>query len=168
MCDMCNGMTAGESLDKTRNLISRFGFTVEAVQGEVDDDGIHPAFAYTIGFTRQGLPEVLLTGRPTHESYEVLGQLGNAVKRGLRLVAEICLTVAGLPLFLLPIPTPEQVLLTAGTIYRTRQIVALQAVWADEEGLFPWEQHIPDDLTQPLYCELPDRWFYCPEHQPPQ
>ena len=168
MCDMCNGMTAQESLARTRGLISRFGFTVEAVQGDVDDEGVHPAFGYTIGFTRHELPEILLTGRTTDETYEVLDQLGRGITRGLRLVPEVGLTVARLQLFLLPVPHPERVLLTASTIYRPRPITALQAVWADAEGRMPWEQEHPDDLTQPLYCELPERWFYCHEHQPPQ
>lgn len=168
MCNICNGMTYEEDLALTRKMINQFGWAISGIEGAIDDEGVHPAFAYTVGFTRHGLPEVLISGRTTPEAHEVLNQLGRDITRGLRLIPEIRLTVAGLDLLLLPVPTPERVLLTAGNVYGSRTIAALQAVWADADGLLPWEQEIPDDLTQPLYCQLPEHWFYCHEHQPPQ
>ncbi|MET3807298.1 hypothetical protein ABIB25_004321 [Nakamurella sp. UYEF19] len=161
-------MTEEQSLANVRDQISRFGWSITAVEGAVDDEGVFPAFAYSIGFTRHRLPEILISGRPTEEAYQVLNQLGNGIKRGLRLVPEVRLTIAGLNLFFLPIASPANVLLTAGAVYQNRQIEALQAIWADSEGHFPWEQAIPDDLTQPLFCQLPNRWHYCQEHQPPE
>jgi len=82
----------------------------------------------------------------------VMFELGEAVRGGVRLAPETRVAAGGFDLFLLPVRRTEDLLITAHHLYRNRPISALQAVWADPEGCFPWEQRFPDDITQPLAC----------------
>ena len=152
MCSICDGQSYADNFAQMRERISRHGWTIQGVEGEVDKEGVHQSFAYTVGFTRHGLPEILLTGRNFDEASAVLNELGGAIRRGLRLAPETQMTAGGFDLFLLPVVRTQDLLYSAHYLYGNRPISALQAVWADPDGNFPWEQRYPDDITQPMAC----------------
>ncbi|MDJ0355486.1 DUF4262 domain-containing protein [Paenarthrobacter sp. PH39-S1] len=149
MCDMCNGATAEEANEKFRRMLDRYGVAIQGVEG----DSANTAFAYTVGLTAlQGHPELLMSGRPLQDMARLLNELADMVRfGGRRLEAGMLVALQGRSVQLLDIPRASTVLLTADTYYG-EGVRALQAIWADDDGHLPWEQRVPDTLTQPMYC----------------
>lgn len=60
MCWACDhpGSTYQDQLDHMRELMVRNGWAVQGVEG----DRTHPPYAYTLGLTQCGLPELVVTG----------------------------------------------------------------------------------------------------------
>src|SRR5450631_2057031 len=70
MCWLCDhpDATPYDYVDHLRTLITRLGW---AVQG-VERDRIHPPWAYTVGLTPRGLPELVVTGLPLRQATGLL------------------------------------------------------------------------------------------------
>src|ERR1700712_2356413 len=86
MCWMCDDptMTKADALARMAGMVEKYGWAIEAVQG----DRVHPPWAYTVGLTLQGLPELVLTGMRAAEAGDVLNEWADqAVHRGERLSA---------------------------------------------------------------------------------
>lgn len=151
MCDICNGATQDEVDRKTRATIAEFGWQLLLVEGTVTD----PPLCYTVGLTARGLPELLLTGRGTHETAAILNTLaGMAVHEGLALEPGMEISLPQRRVHLAPVEAPDGVLLVADSLYG-RTLQALQVVWADDSDHLPWEQTVVDVLTQPLFGRPP-------------
>lgn len=151
VCDICNGMTQRGAREKTLRTIDKYGWQCMIVEGDTDNT----AFGYTIGLTQVQHPEILLTGRTLAETHAILSLLAHRVlHHGRTLVAGMEVPLRPRKVALARIERPEDVLLVAADIYKGR-LRGLQAIWADEEGLFPWQQDVPDVLTQPLHGTPP-------------
>ena len=137
MCQHCD--EPEESLDEyygrvIRPTIERFGWFIQYVDGE----GRAPSFAYTIGLTEHGCPELIATGLTQVESATLLNNGGEAVHRravehGQRL------TIAGRRVEAVVLPNPEAHLLFAGDIYGP-DLTAVQLVYTDDSGIWPWSR----------------------------
>jgi len=70
MCWACDhpGATRADYLDHLRRVIARYGWAVQ----EVERDGAHPSWAYTIGLTTFGQPELVATGLSRHRAADLL------------------------------------------------------------------------------------------------
>jgi hypothetical protein len=151
MCDMCNGMSWRQVVEKAKLTIARHGWQLQFVEGSLTS----PAFGYTVGLTELRHPELILTGRRQPETVELLNDLAAQVfAGGQALTAGMRIPLQARDVYLVPLEDPREVLRLAGSVYG-RRLRALQAVWADDSGRLPWEQAVPDVLTQPLYGTPP-------------
>lgn len=154
MCDMCKGKSHRQVVAETKLAVARHGWSVAMVEGTLSA----PAYGYTIGLTEQRHPELLIAGRTHPDIADALSMLAGAVLcHGHQLVAGSTLELPGREIYLSPIEQPQNILRMASKLYSWR-MKALQVVWADDDGRFPWEQSPPDDLTQPLYGTPPINW----------
>ena len=118
-------------------VIARHGWLVQAVLG---DGRRRPDLAYTVGLWGLGHPELVVFGLPADTAQPVLNDLGERVRAGTTLRARDVLSFDPWPhrVHLLAVPHPERVLFQAVRTYG-RPVPALQAVWDDAAGRFPWE-----------------------------
>lgn len=127
-----------------RETIRKHGWAVQAVGP--DPRRLSPPFAYTVGLTRFGHPELVVFGLPDKQAAAVLNALGTRARSGLR-IADGALFAAGAAgsraLRAAAFPYPEDVLFTACSRYGPR-VTALQIIVADESGTFPGEPGFRD------------------------
>lgn len=154
MCEICQGKSRRQVMAETKIAVARYGWSMIMVEGELTS----PAFGYTVGLTERRHPELLITGRTSSETTGLLTMLTDMIlDHGHDLTAGLTLELPERNVYLAPMEQPRDVLLMAAKIYSWR-VQALQAVWADNSGRFPWEQRPPDVLTQPLYGTPPSSW----------
>jgi len=123
----------------------------------VTADEAGPAFAFTIGlFHNYGHPEIILFGLQQEVAHSVLNLIGAAVKSGQRfrtgersrefLEQHECAFVA------FPIEAYHDYLGYARWFYTGDEFPALQCVWADVEGMFPWDAGVNNEFKarQPM------------------
>ncbi|MFI8566008.1 DUF4262 domain-containing protein [Rhodococcus sp. NPDC078407] len=152
---MCEGSSIYEYIGEVESAIDRFGWALQYVESEVDRDGIHPAFCYTVGLTGYGSPEIVVTGRDPNESSRILNALGASVASGtLEAEAGLACWAAGFELFTIDVPDCAEILHAASDVYGKGCFSAVQAVWKDVEGSLPWEG-MPSTVVQPVLGPLP-------------
>ncbi len=152
---MCQGLSLDEYIRDLKRTIDTFGWALQYVESEVDRDGIHPAFCYTVGLTGFGSPEIVMTGRGPGESSRILNALGTSVAAGmLELESGIGCTAAGFELFTIDVPDCGDILYSASDVYGKGCFGAVQAVWKDLDGFLPWEG-IPSTVVQPVFGPVP-------------
>jgi hypothetical protein len=123
-----------------RETVRRNGWAVQAVCGE----GTEPPFAYTVGLFGLGHPELLIYGMSPESAAGVLNELGERVRQQRRVVPGELLTFERWPhrLHAFPVPNAAEVLFAANRFYgrpADDPVPALQLVWDDRSGHFPWE-----------------------------
>jgi hypothetical protein len=122
-----------------RETIRQHGWAIQAVSAEPARR--QPPFAYTVGLTRFGHPELVVFGLPESASGALLNTLGIRARSGLRIADGTRFdpgAAAPYALRVSRLPNPEQVLLTAVRRYGPR-VTAMQVIVADEHGTFPGE-----------------------------
>jgi Domain of unknown function (DUF4262) len=137
MCWECDHPESSHQdyLDHMQGLIDRFGWAVVGIE----DDQIHPPWAYTLGLTPRGRPELVVTGMPLPSATWLLNAvsayvLDTAVPRPGESVR-----VEGGPLMeVVRVAEPSAHLLTAVEFYGPG-IQALQLVFTDDCGHWPWD-----------------------------
>jgi hypothetical protein len=143
MCRYCNGLTKEQNFAWYREKINTTGWAVISV--EADEEA---AFAYTLGLTRfHGHPEILIAGLPGTMAGYVLNDLGREVGLGHRFEhGQLAHSDDGRTLQFVQIEDPS-LLTEAQALYSTRQtglIPALQVVYTDEDGRWPWDNPCPN------------------------
>ncbi|WP_081437972.1 DUF4262 domain-containing protein [Pseudofrankia asymbiotica] len=133
-----------------------------ALQG-VGADPCLPRHVYTIGLTAYDHPELVVVGLRTQPAAHLLNTLGEQVRAGTRLTSRHqCTDFPGWPrLALLDVDpgTSADLLTFANRRYQTPDgppVDALQIVWCDPAGHFPWEPGwaLPHDTQPILYYPL--------------
>nr|WP_156686303.1 DUF4262 domain-containing protein [Mycobacterium sp. Marseille-P9652] len=136
MCWQCDnpGGTTEEYLDELRATILDHGWAVQYVESE------NRPFAYTVGLHGRGLPELLMTGLPPDTSCRVLNSIAHMiVDDGTHLAPAMHIDYENRFLIeVTEVEHPDVHLKLAATLFGPR-IRALQLVWADDKGRFPWE-----------------------------
>lgn len=139
MCWQCDNpdATTDDYLDLVRGVIDRSGWFVQAVGA----GRWQPPFAYTVGLTELGIPELLVTGLKHQVAHELLNgfahhwvhHTGGSARPGerLRLLDQPAIEVVA-------VSEPSVHLVFAGLIYGP-SLSAHQLVWADDRGRWPWE-----------------------------
>jgi hypothetical protein len=97
-----------------RETIRRHGWAVQAVLGDADG----PPFAYTVGLTGFGHPELILFATSQATAAAVLNDLGERVRAGQRLGADERVRLPGGEVRLLAFPESARWLLGANELYR--------------------------------------------------
>ena len=124
-----------QHLATLRRCIDARGWAVQAVER----DRAHPPWAYTVGLTLRGLPELVVTGMPVLRAGRLLDDTAEHLEHS-------CLPAPGRPFSLPGGPEVEVVrvarpwahLLVSARLFG-EGIEALQLVHADEEGRGPWD-----------------------------
>jgi Domain of unknown function (DUF4262) len=140
--------------DRQQQAIGKFGFSI----CYVDDE--ETPWAYTIGRTRRGLPELLIVGVDPETASSVLSSLHTHAfpYDGDRTIKLLELHFPNLRFLEVPDPAWDNTdyLLGAAEDARRfapqRQRVALQVVWPDSNGAFPWEPNFDREIVdlQPI------------------
>jgi Domain of unknown function (DUF4262) len=132
------------------------GWAVQTVHGGASA----PPFAYTVGLTNfDRHPELVIVGVDHETAAAILDELSRRVQAGERLTAGQRLE--GLdeteyPMVLLAVTDPASHLVVARRLLG-EELTALQVVWPDPDGRFPWDAaHDPRFLVmQPLLGPTP-------------
>jgi hypothetical protein len=144
MCWQCDhpDKTLDDYLELLREQILRHGWVVQYVE----DDKM--PFAYTIGLHDRGLPELLVTGLDPQRAGWLLNTFAKRVLSGRRPTAgnEVLLP-AGTRLELVDVEHPVAHMDMAIAIEGSG-IRAVQLVWADGRGRWPWAPGFNDGHRQ--------------------
>jgi hypothetical protein len=137
MCWACDhpGSTRLDYLEHLRDLIARYGW---AVQG-VERDRIHPPWAYTVGLTPHGRPELVVTGLPLGRANGLLNDVASHVLHATAPRPGEQIPLRGGPVIEIVEVAEPAAHLVIGTEFYGPRIRALQLVHADDRGHWPWE-----------------------------
>jgi hypothetical protein len=139
MCWMCDDptMTKGDALGRMAEMVEKYGWAIEAVGG----DRVRPPWAYTVGLTLRGLPELVITGVRAPEAGDALNEWADeVVHHGERLSAGQRLRCPhGTETEIVELAHPEAHLLTAVSLFPGAPLRAQQLVWRDDRGQWPWD-----------------------------
>jgi hypothetical protein len=153
-CMMRNGWTRDEWLHQQRAMVDQYGWSVIAVPGERGQ----PSLAYTVGLSRWGHPELLVSALGAHDAARVLNAVGDLVRTGRRLSAGEIVEVPGWhPLQLLAVRDPGCMVVAHEILGSPDAPVSgLQVAWADHDGRWPWDRAVRWRRgTQRLYGDVP-------------
>jgi len=137
MCWECDhpGSTRLDYLNHIREMADRTGWAVQGVER-----GRHrPPWAYTVGLTRHGKPELLLTGMDLEPSAEVLNAFARHATHEATPSPGDHFPSDGDPVFeFVEVAEPTAHLDVAVEFYGPK-IRALQLVYVDDRGHWPWD-----------------------------
>jgi hypothetical protein len=142
MCWMCDHPDSSfdEYVEEVvRPTVALYGFAVQATERH----GV--PLAYTVGLAEQGGPELCITGKPPDAAHDLLRA---AVGREAPARPGRCDLLVGPALWAFPVIRPEA-LAVAWALFPG--LSALQLVWADSFGRWPWEVH---RSGQRLLCDV--------------
>jgi Domain of unknown function (DUF4262) len=133
--------------------VEEFGWQVALIPE--DDEG--PAFAFSVGlFKNFGHPEVIIFGLVIEALHGIINLIGEEVRQGRRFAeGEVASgIIEGFDVGFREV-APEhyaEYLGTASWYYKGINYPALQFVWPDKQGRFPWDDGLPESLRarQPL------------------
>lgn len=130
MCIKCDGMTGDEYARQVEQHLTTHGWMVNHVE---DDGDRNPSFAYTLGLSLHGHPELIIFGCPPFPAYRALEPLALAVLAGRRFDEgdDVSDLYAGSPQ-LLRLPDSTTHLYVANDMFRQPgqpPIPALQLLW---------------------------------------
>ena len=137
MCWICDHpeATHEDYLNQSRATIDDFGW---AVQG-VERDRIHPPWAYTVGLTGHGEPELVVTGLSLRRASALLHDVAGHVMHAAAPRPGEQIALRDGPLIeIVKVAVPSAHLVTAVEMYGPG-LRALQVVHADDRGHWPWE-----------------------------
>lgn len=140
MCWQCDhpDKTLGDYLDLVRENVRARGWAVQFVEDE------RRPFAYTIGLHERGLPELLVTGLAPKQSSWLLNTFAKrALVRRRPAAGDRVSLPAGTRLELVDVDHPDAHMGIAVAI-EGAGISAVQLVWADDRGRWPWAPGFDD------------------------
>ena len=156
-----------DRLDTARidTQLDRHGFATHHVTG----DTTRPSWSHSIGLDRFGHPELVVVGVTAEAGDALIHWVVDLLRGGERLAVgrDHRHAFRGVPIRVVPVPEqcwdPSSDLLgacragRAGRASAPGPVAALQVVWADGDGRFPWEADFDAGLhdLQPL---LAHRW----------
>lgn len=120
-------------VENVRSRIPDGGVTVQAVTGPG-----RPTVAYTVGLTRLGHAELLVTGVSASVAEGLLGHVAAYVIERSVLLAGETMEAGPWRLEVVRVPHADVHLPTSVALYGV-EVSALQLVWADPHGLWPWD-----------------------------
>ncbi|GGU51270.1 DUF4262 domain-containing protein [Lentzea flava] len=124
-----------EHLATLRRCIDARGWAVQVVER----DRAHPPWAYTVGLTLRGLPELVVTGMPVLEAGRLLDDTAEHLAHSCVPSPGRRFALEGGPLLeVVRVARPWAHLLVSARLFG-EGIEALQLVHADESGNWPWD-----------------------------
>lgn len=165
MTTLLHQPTPDTTADALLAEVRRHGFAVHHVTG----DDTRPSWSHTVGLHRLDHPELVVLGVTADAGRSVVHWIVDLLRAGEPLVPgrDRPYEFLGVPIRLVPVPARcwddgNDLLAACGAVPPThgRSPEALQVVWADRAGRFPWERAFDSDLTavQPLLEHRWTRW----------
>lgn len=142
MCWVCEHpeSSSEERLEYVRGLIVQNCWVVIGVH----EERYRPPYSYTVGLTEQGRPELVITGLSQKRAADVLSSAAAEVLDGAALTPGKLVRVAGGPVVeVVQLAEPGAHLDIAAALY-DRRLAALQLVYADRRGYWPWDRRFRD------------------------
>lgn len=137
---------------RTQALIDKYGWAVQGVGPEITEGKLRrPAFSYTIGLTAKNLPELSIYGLGMGVAHQLLNMLASEMVNGRSFVpGELITDLANMPFHV--VRSIDLTDLSAARHFYDDKITALQVVWPDPAGKFPWEDDFDIEMLplQPL------------------
>ncbi|MFI6097039.1 DUF4262 domain-containing protein [Lentzea sp. NPDC051213] len=125
-----------DHLTTLRRCIDARGWAVQAIER----DRAHPPWAYTVGLSPRGLPELVVTGMAPLEAGRLLDDAAEHFAHRCLPSPGQRFALAGGPLLeVVAVARPWAHLLVAARLFGER-ISALQLVHSDLEGRWPWDR----------------------------
>lgn len=141
--------------------VKEFGWQTTSV---LADDNSDPGFSYTTGFwITVDQPEVVVFDFPPELAHDVFGQMMRRAQAGNRL--ELGRPVDGILaneavyFFRVTRGSAASYLRSSDWFYRRGPFPAVQLVWADSSGRFPWEQDFDASLVKLQPDLSPKGWM---------
>ncbi len=136
MCWNCDhpGATWQDYLDHLRGLLEQHCWIVQGVQRERR----RPPYAYTVGLAAHDRPELVVTGMPYDRAVGLLDTAAGLVMNGAPRPGEL-LPLRGGPLIEVVRVAEPGVHLAVAAALNGPGFSALQLVYADDRGRWPWE-----------------------------
>ncbi|MCW4386470.1 DUF4262 domain-containing protein [Salinibacterium sp. SYSU T00001] len=155
-------VSCGESLlADLRALVDEFGWAVRHVLA--DGAAEQPSFSYTVRLTLRGWPELVIVGLPSDVTHAFLATAVDALMTGARFFPGLrttALTESGDVMFI----AAEDVSGMTAAGYIVGEFRALQLVWPDSKGTYPWEEgHRNVENAQPLLGPIPTVGQFSPD-----
>jgi hypothetical protein len=125
-----NGVADEEFLNEARRRKDANGWTVTGVEARVP-------YAYTVGLHERGLPELLVVGMAREPMVRLLSLLADRTFHGERLDPGQRIRAGGMHIEVVEVENPDAHLDVVVALYG-RDFRALQLVWSDERGRWPW------------------------------
>ncbi|MEV4055554.1 DUF4262 domain-containing protein [Amycolatopsis sp. NPDC049688] len=140
MCRQCEDPDRPGYLERLREGVADRGWLVQSVEGTE----LYPPWAYTIGLSGYGLPELVVTGLPVLPAAGLLnGVAAHALHASPPSPGERIPLRGGPLVEVVPLAEPSAHLVFAIALYG-KEIRALQLVHADTQGRFPWSPDYRD------------------------
>ncbi|WP_410670529.1 DUF4262 domain-containing protein [Amycolatopsis sp. cmx-4-68] len=140
MCWQCENPDRSGYVERLRDGVADRGWLVQGVESS----GAYPPWAYTIGLSGYGLPELVVTGLPVLEAAELLNDMASHSLHASPPSAGERIPLRGGPLIeVVPLAEPSAHLVFAVALYGP-EIRALQLVHADSRGRWPWSPDYRD------------------------
>ena len=138
MCPLCENptLTQADVYAAQARTIEAEGWLIQSVTG----DRLHAPFAYTVGLTDFDLPELVVTGLRRGLACRLLDAVAeHSLHSEPPNPGERIQLNSGPLVEVVQLEHPDAHLFTAVAL-RGPDIAALQLVWADDRGRWPWER----------------------------
>lgn len=138
MCWVCEHpeSTEQERLEYLRGLLDQHNWVVIGVH----EERYRPPYSYTLGLTDRELPELVVTGLPHKRAADMLTRAAWDVLAGETLApGNRIRTIGGLLAEVVKVAEPGAHLDAAAGLYG-QQLAALQLVYTDRRGYWPWDR----------------------------
>jgi hypothetical protein len=134
MCWQCDNpdRTIEDYFDEVRETIRKHGWMVQYV------DSDRTPFAYTIGLHDWGLPELLITAVSPQRATRLLNAVARDAVTGRTLIPGQQIKLSAGPLIEIVEMSHPDAHLNVAVAIGGPEIRALQLVWADGRGRWPW------------------------------
>ncbi|MEU5554110.1 DUF4262 domain-containing protein [Micromonospora sp. NPDC047793] len=146
-------------LRRQDHIIDTTGWAVTHVLPTHDDPDTTAPFAYTVGLTAHGHPELITAGLPPEVAHTLLNDLAQRVYDKAERFTHgqtVSDLIAGYDAIIIDGPPTDD--LHPGMAiarYGRDQIRLQQLVWPDQQGRFPWDSGYDfDPHVQPLIADL--------------
>jgi hypothetical protein len=142
MCWQCDNpdRPRSEYLERLREGVADRGWLVQGVEGA----GPYPPWAYTVGLSGYGLPELVATGLSLRTAANLLDDMASHSLHASPPEPGERIPLRGGPLIeVVPLAEPSAHLVFAVALYGP-EIRALQLVHADDQGRWPWSPDFRD------------------------
>jgi len=138
MCWVCDhpGSTGQDYLEYLRGLLDQHCWIVVGVQR----DRYRPPYSYTVGLSDHGKPELVVTGLPYRRALDLLNDVAAHLMHAEAPAPGERVPLTGGPLIEIVRVTEPSAHLRIATMFCGPQTTAIQLVYADDRGHWPWER----------------------------
>lgn len=110
-----------------------------------------PAFSYSIGFNLLNHPEIIVCGLPNETAHELMSEVYRRIKKGTMTIkdGDTFDDLANMPLHFIKISesAKQKMMLLTNKYYNHWDFDALQMIWPDPAGRFPWNERFDQEYS---------------------